>query len=65
LFKSKKKEQKKEFIQYKDGKIVPVDVEGTRKPQVVLEQEEIPLYQEPKKEKVKEKPLQRVKNEYL
>jgi zona occludens toxin (predicted ATPase) len=61
LFKSKKDESKKEFIQYKDGKIVSVEVDKPRKPQGVLDSEEIPLYQEMPEEKPKEKQIEKVK----
>lgn len=61
LFKSKKEKSKKEFIQYKDGKIVSIEVDKPRKPQGVLESEEIPLYQEIKEEKPKVKTSEKLK----
>lgn len=61
LFKSKKEQSKKEFIQYKDGKIVSVEVEKPRKPQGIVESEEIPLYQEIEEKKPKEKSSEKLK----
>lgn len=61
MFKSKKDSSKKEFIEYKDGKIIPVEVEQTRKPDAVKNSEEIPLYQEPVVKKPKEKLITKIK----
>lgn len=58
----RKNDSKKEFIQYKDGKVVTVGVEQSKKTQFAHDEDEIPLYQElPKEKPPKEKPIEKLR----